>query len=112
MNSKRTSLPWVLAGVCAALALVRPAPAAEDAGKKKADAVCAACHGPGGAKPNTPDTPRLAGQQYGYLVQSLTEYRKGTRANPLMGAIAKPLTDMEIRDLAAYFSTQPWLAQP
>ena len=82
------------------------AAATDDAGKKKADEACAVCHGPAGDKPTTPQTPRLGGQEYGYLVQALNDYRKGTRDNPLMSAIAKPLTDKEIHELAGYFSRQ------
>jgi cytochrome c553 len=77
-----------------------------DAGKKKADNACAACHGLEGNKPTTPETPRLAGQQYGYLVQALNDYRNGTRNNPLMSAMAKPLTEKEVRELAGYYSRQ------
>ncbi|HKE40312.1 MAG TPA: cytochrome c [Casimicrobiaceae bacterium] len=90
--------------ICATLAV-----ASDDAGKKKADEACAACHGPEGNKPNTPETPRLGGQQYGYLVQALNDYRNGTRDNPVMSAMAKPLTEKEIRELAGYFSHQQGL---
>jgi cytochrome c553 len=89
--------------ICAA------ATASDDAGKKKADEACAACHGPEGNKPITPETPRLGGQQYGYLVQALNDYRNGTRDNPVMSAMAKPLTEKEIRELAGYFSRQQGL---
>jgi cytochrome c553 len=98
-----------LAVACAAFAVTTAALAEDEAGKKKADEACAACHGPEGNKPITPETPRLAGQEYGYLVQSLNAYRKGTRDNPVMSAMAKPLTEKEIRDLAGYFSTQQGL---
>jgi cytochrome c553 len=98
-----------LAVACAAFAATTVALAKDEAGKKKADESCAACHGPEGNKPITPETPRLAGQQYDYLVQSLNAYRKGTRDNPVMSAMAKPLTEKEIRDLAGYFSTQQGL---
>jgi cytochrome c553 len=70
---------------------------------------CAACHGPEGNKPVTPETPRLAGQQYGYLVNALTEYRNGTRDNAVMSAMAKPLNDKQIADLASYYSSQQGL---
>jgi cytochrome c553 len=98
-----------LAVACAAFSATTAALAKDEAGKKKADEACAACHGPEGNKPITPETPRLAGQEYGYLVQSLTAYRKGTRDNAVMSAMAKPLTEKEIRDLAGYFSTQQGL---
>jgi cytochrome c553 len=82
-----------------------------DAGKKKAEEVCAACHGPDGNKTMTPDTPRLGGQYYEYLVHSLEAYKKGTRENPMMSPMAKPLTDKEIKDLAWYFSKQQGLIE-
>jgi cytochrome c553 len=95
--------------VCAALTGTAPVWANDDAGKTKAEASCAACHGPEGNKPVTPETPRLAGQQYDYLLQALTDYRKGARNNAVMSAMAKPLTEKEMRDLAAYFSRQQGL---
>jgi len=110
MEPKRKPLVYVLAlALCAPLLCATPTLASDDLGKKKADEACAACHGPEGNKPITPETPRLAGQQYDYLVQALNAYRKGTRDNPVMSAMAKPLTEKEIRDLAAYFSTQQGL---
>ena len=99
----------LLGALCAVLAYMTSASASDDVGKKKADEACAACHGAEGNKPVTPETPRLAGQEYGYLVQSLTEYRKGTRDNAVMSAMAKPLTEKEVRDLAGYFSGQQGL---
>jgi cytochrome c553 len=90
------------------LAVPSPALANDDAGQKKA-AVCAACHGPAGNKPTTPETPRLAGQEYEYLVHVLGEYHKGTRVSPIMNAMAKPLTDKDIHDLASYYSRQEGL---
>ena len=98
-----------LAVAGAALAATTTALAKDEAGRKKADEACAACHGPEGNKPITPETPRLGGQHYGYLVQSLNAYRKGTRDNPVMSAMAKPLTEKEIRELAGYFSRQQGL---
>lgn len=77
------------------------------AGQKKAQEVCAACHGEGGAKPTTPDYPMLAGQHEDYLKHSLMAYKTGKRNNPIMGGMAKPLSKKEIADLAAYFSQQP-----
>jgi cytochrome c553 len=81
----------------------------EGAGRKKAEATCAACHGPMGDKPVAPDMPRLAGQQYEYLIQALTAYRNGSRQNPIMSAMAQPLTEKDIHDLAWYFSRQQGL---
>ena len=68
---------------------------------------CVSCHGP--ALMGLQHIPRLAGQQYDYLVQALTDYRTGVRDNAVMSAMAKPLTEKEIRDLAGYFSRQQGL---
>lgn len=96
---------------CTLLAASSIAAAADyDAGKKKAEEICAACHGADGNKPLTPETPRLAGQYYDYLEHSLKAYRSGARENPLMSPMAKPLSDKEVKDLAWYFSKQQGLA--
>ncbi len=73
------------------------------AGRAKA-AVCAACHGPNGIS-NNPQWPNLAGQQDLYLIKQLKAFRDGTRVDPLMSAQAQPLSDRDIEDLAAYFSS-------
>jgi len=81
-----------------------------EAGKKKAAEVCAACHGEDGNKGITPDTPRLAGQYYDYLVHALEQYKSGKRQNPMMTPMAQPLSKEDIRNLAQYFSKQQGLS--
>lgn len=78
------------------------------AGEKKAES-CAACHGPGGAKPLTPDYPILAGQPEDYLKHTLKAYKSGKRKNAIMNGMAAPLSKQDIADLSAYFSKQPGL---
>jgi cytochrome c553 len=93
--------------VCLMVVASTPCLAADyEAGKKKVEEVCQACHGADGNKPLTPETPRLAGQYYDYLEHSLKAYRSGARENPLMSPMAKPLSDREIKDVAWYFSKQ------
>jgi cytochrome c553 len=77
-----------------------------DAGKAKAAQVCAACHGPDGNKPSTPDQPILAGQYYDYLLKALSDYKTGQRANPIMKGFAAQLSKQDMEDLAAWFSSQ------
>ena len=74
-----------------------------EAGKLKA-ASCAACHGPQG-KSSIPGFPHLAGQKAAYLVASLENFKSGERIGPIMGPIAKPLSDTDIGDLAAFYSS-------
>ena len=66
-------------------------------------ATCAACHGPNGISPN-PDWPNLAGQSNAYLVRAMSSLRIGARKSDLMGPMAQPLTDEDVRNLASYFS--------
>ncbi len=73
------------------------------AGKAKS-ATCAGCHGTAGIS-NNPLWPNLAGQQPGYLVKQLQAFREGRRTDPLMGPMAKPLSDEDISNLAAWYSS-------
>ena len=74
-----------------------------EAGQQKAQ-LCAACHGPKGIAA-MPLTPHLAGQPEGYLGEQLKAYRSGKRLHDIMSLIAKPLSDDEIADLAAWYSS-------
>jgi cytochrome c553 len=74
-------------------------------GKKKA-ATCFACHGADGNSVD-PQYPRLAGQYNAYLVQVLHEYKDGQRNNAIMKGMDATLSDQDIEDIAAYFSSLP-----
>ena len=74
-----------------------------DAGKMRAT-ICAGCHGQNGISP-IPNYPNLKGQNEQYLVKALRAYRDGRRSDPTMSPMAKPLSDKDIDDLAAYFSS-------
>lgn len=73
------------------------------AGRAKAEAVCALCHGISGIA-TLPNAPNLAGQQAMYTSEQLKNYRSGKRQNEVMGVIAKALTDTEITQLAAWYN--------
>lgn len=74
------------------------------AGQKRA-AICFGCHGTNGIS-NIPGTPHLAGQQRAYLEKALHAYREGIqRQDPIMNSMAKPLTDADIVNIAAYFNS-------
>ena len=77
-----------------------------ESGKAKAAQVCAACHGPDGAKPSAPDQPILAGQHADYLVKTLKDYKAGKRTNPIMQGFASALSTKDMEDLAAWFASQ------
>ena len=88
-----------------ALALFAGAAQARDpvAGKAKAG-MCASCHGQLGLS-QLPNAPNLAGQPAIYTAEQLKNYRSGKRSNEVMSVIAKPLTDQEIDDLAAWYAS-------
>lgn len=90
--------------VSVALAASGAAVAGDAAAGKAKSAVCAGCHGPVGIS-NNPLWPNLAGQKEAYLVKQLKALRDGTRTDPMMSPMAKPLTDDDIANLAAYFSS-------
>ena len=66
---------------------------------------CFTCHGSSGEGQRM-DTPALAGQQAEYTVNTLLEYKKGTRHNDIysrMRLIAKQLSEEEIKQLGEYY---------
>ena len=77
-----------------------------EAGKTKA-ATCQACHGPDGNAGVDPQYPRLTGQYADYIAKALHEYKNDDRKNPIMKGFASTLSDADIDDLAAYYSTLP-----
>lgn len=78
-----------------------------EAGSKKSQP-CQACHGQNGMSVS-PDFPNLAGQNADYIVHVLKHYKNGKRKNPIMQPQAANLSDKDILDLAAYFSSQKGL---
>lgn len=75
-----------------------------NAGKEKAQ-TCAGCHGLEGHSPN-PMYPVISSQYADYLVHALRSYKSGQRKDPIMSSLAAPLTDQDIKDLAAWFASQ------
>lgn len=73
------------------------------AGKAKSG-TCAGCHGAAGVSAN-PLWPNLAGQKDAYLAKQMKAFRDGTRTDPMMSPMAKPLSDDDIANLAAYYSS-------
>lgn len=104
-----TAVFGTVLGIAAALGMLVPPAQAQniDAGRQKAEEVCAACHGKDGNTPIDPSYPKLGGQYQDYLEHSLLDYKNDRRNNPIMGAMAKPLTRQEIRDVAAYYASLP-----
>lgn len=72
---------------------------------KAASATCAGCHQPDGNAVN-PEWPKLAGQGSSYLVKQLHDFKGGKRKNATMAPMAMGLSDQDMDNLAAYFSSQ------
>lgn len=103
----RYPLPTAARRTLGALALAWVAPAD---GRAKAQ-TCSVCHGPSGIAVAS-DTPNLTGQPETYLVRQLRAFRAGERRHEVMNVIAKPLTDDDIANLAAWFSSFAVEAKP
>lgn len=86
--------------------------AAESAGERIAKkgvaqsgaVACASCHGADGGGNEQSGFPRLAGLDTAYIENQLHAFRKGQRKNPVMAGMAAPLTQQDIKDVAAYYA--------
>ena len=99
---------------CLALAFAMQAPAAlaQETVVGNADSgrgltyTCVGCHGIEGYKNAYPHyhVPKIGGQSGEYLVNALTESRRGTRKHPTMEVQAQSFSDQDIADIAAFLS--------
>lgn len=86
--------------------LTMPVWAADKAAGEQKAANCVGCHGAGGKSSNA-QFPNLAAQQATYIVAQLKAFKAGERKNPMMESLAANLSDADIDNLAAYFSSLP-----
>lgn len=98
------SRPWVVAGAIAMLAVGADAAAADATLGRDIAANCANCHGTDGRSRG--GVPSLAGQDKGYIVQQMKDFRDGKRPSTVMQQLAKGYTDAQIEAAAAYFAAQ------
>ncbi len=81
-------------------------------GQQIAGQVCAACHGADGNS-TAVTNPKLASQHADYTFKQLQNFKpkaadvQPERPNPIMTGIASTLSEQDMRDLAAYYATQP-----
>jgi len=78
------------------------------AGQKRAE-MCIGCHGIPGYQNSFPEVhkiPKISGQSDKYIVSALTAYKKGDRKHPTMRGIASALSEQDMADLAAFYSSQ------
>jgi cytochrome c553 len=100
----RLSNALYLIGLLAVSAMASDQGGDAAAGKTKA-AACAACHGADGNSTN-PEWPKLAGQGELYLYRQLSNFKNNKREAALMAGPVAALSDQDMKDLAAYFSSQ------
>jgi len=83
------------------------APAKPDLAKGQATAtnVCAACHTSDGSR-GSPANPIIQGQHPEYLAKQLTEFKSGKRANPIMQGMAAALSEADMKNVAAFYSSK------
>lgn len=83
------------------------APAKPDVAKGSAisSQVCAACHTADGSR-GSPANPILQGQHAEYLAKQLHDFKDGKRKNAIMNGMAAPLSDEDIRNVAAFYASK------
>ncbi len=112
MNTLKTTIvrTVVAAATLAAVAVSAQAQGATGdvaAGKQKAE-MCIGCHGIPGYQNSFPEihkVPMISGQSDKYIVSALTAYKKGDRKHPSMRGIAGSLSEQDMADLAAFYSS-------
>ena len=98
----------ISATVALGVGLSGPVLAGDPVAGKEKSVTCQACHGTDGNSP-IPTFPIIAGQHKDYLLHSMLSYKTGERTNPIMVAIVQPLSEEDIKDLAAYYASQEGL---
>ena len=97
-------------GTQASEAVKAPPKADAARGQAIASTVCAACHGPDGNSPLAAN-PKLAGQHTEYLFKQMKNFKAADgkqpeRVNAIMNGMIAAYDEGQMRDLAAFFSTQ------
>ena len=77
-----------------------------DAGAGQAkSALCGSCHGVDGNSPLAMN-PKLAGQNARYMVKQLQDFKSGARAGAIMASMVLSLSDQDMEDISAWYSSQ------
>ncbi|SEA40375.1 c-type cytochrome [Variovorax sp. YR216] len=112
---RRTARHAITAATAALLWLAASAasaqPAAQGSYAQRYAALCAACHGANG-RSEMPGTPVLAGQHSFYAITQLFLFREGRRSNEAMSAVAKTMSDQDMRGFSEFIATLPPVPAP
>ncbi len=105
MKTLAVLLPAILMAA-SALAAGTPGAPKPDAAKGQATAAtCIACHTADGSR-GAPANPILQGQHPEYIVKQLAEFKAGKRVNAIMQGMAAPLSEADMRNVAAFYASK------
>jgi cytochrome c553 len=93
------------AGTALAADAAKPAFKADPAKGQQLAATCQACHTSDGSR-GVPANPIIQGQHAAYIEKQLTEFKSGKRPNAVMKGMAAPLSDDDMKHLAAFYATK------
>ncbi|MCA0244886.1 MAG: cytochrome c4 [Proteobacteria bacterium] len=91
------------AGTAAAAEEAKAAPKADPAKGATVAAVCQACHTADGSR-GAPANPIIQGQHPEYLAKQLADFKSGKRNNAVMKGMATPLSDDDMKNVAAFYA--------
>ncbi|HEY5802346.1 MAG TPA: cytochrome c [Lysobacter sp.] len=107
-SAQETQAPAAAPAAATATATTAPAVLKGDTARgHQLTYTCQGCHGITGYKNAYPNyhVPKIGGQSAEYLVNALTEYKKGARKHPTMQAQSQSFSDQDIADIAAFLSS-------
>ncbi len=104
MNKLLASLLLTL-GLSVTAQAAGPAVAGDAAAGQGKIAMCGACHGADGNS-LVPAFPKLAGQGERYLLKQMHDIKSGARAVVPMTGMLNNMSEQDLADIAAYFSSQ------
>jgi cytochrome c553 len=105
MKTLAVLLPAIVMAA-SALAAGTPGAPKPDAAKGQATAAtCIACHTADGSR-GAPANPILQGQHPEYIVKQLAEFKAGKRVNAIMQGMAAPLSEADMRNVAAFYASK------
>jgi len=104
MTAMKNCLLAIGLAAVAASCLTSGAQAADAAAGRQKAKKCQTCHGIDGIA-KIPIAPHIAGESQIYLETQLKNFRSGKRVHEIMSVIAKDLSDEDISDLAAWYSS-------
>lgn len=94
-----------MAGAAQAAEPVKPGFKADPARGQAVAATCQACHTADGSR-GLPANPIIQGQHAEYVEKQLAEFKNGKRSSPVMKAMAAPLSDDDIKQVAAFYASK------